>query len=451
MVTTYTIQSFADSMLLALGGFFMSRKNIKEWFIWGYWSSPLMYAMNAITANEFLGKQWTNVFVSNGQTTDTIGIAVMKSRGYFPEPYWFWIGTGALVGYIIVLNSLFVLALAYFDSPTKRQIVLSEETIKERRSSRTKVCTESSNGKNFLHYQEMSEDGKPTTKKCQAGILNKPDGTALPFIPLTVVFEDIKYSIDMPKEMKGKGAKDDRLTLLNGLTGAFQPGVLTALMGVSGAGKTTLLDVLAGRKTGGYIEGSIKVSGFPKKQETFARVSGYCEQNDVHSPHVTVWESLIYSAWLRLSTEVNHSTKRAFVKEVMELVELTGLKDAIIGLPGMSGLSIEQRKRLTIAVELVANPSVIFMDEPTSGLDARAAAIVMRTLFLMKLGGEEIYVGPLGDSSHHLVEYFQKITGVNIKEGYNPATWMLEVTSNGQEDILGVNFAEIYKNSEMHR
>ncbi|KAF8676076.1 hypothetical protein HU200_047581 [Digitaria exilis] len=204
-----------------------------------------------------------------------------------------------------------------------------------------------------------AEDGKPTTKKCQAGILNKPDGTALPFIPLTVVFEDIKYSIDMPKEMKGKGAKDDRLTLLNGLTGAFQPGVLTALMGVSGAGKTTLLDVLAGRKTGGYIEGSIK----------------------------------------------------AFVKEVMELVELTGLKDAIIGLPGMSGLSIEQRKRLTIAVELVANPSVIFMDEPTSGLDARAAAIVMRTvrntLFLMKLGGEEIYVGPLGDSSHHLVEYFQ--------------------------------------------
>lgn len=69
-----------------------------------------------------------------------------------------------------------------------------------------------------------------------------------------------------------------------------------------------------------------------------------------------------------------------FVKEVMELVELTGLKDAIIGLPGNSGLSIEQRKRLTIAVELVANPSVIFMDEPTSGLDARAAAIVMRTV-----------------------------------------------------------------------
>jgi len=69
-----------------------------------------------------------------------------------------------------------------------------------------------------------------------------------------------------------------------------------------------------------------------------------------------------------------------FIEEVMELVELKPLRHAIVGLPGVDGLSIEQRKRLTIAVELVANPSIIFMDEPTSGLDARAAAIVMRTV-----------------------------------------------------------------------
>ena len=69
-----------------------------------------------------------------------------------------------------------------------------------------------------------------------------------------------------------------------------------------------------------------------------------------------------------------------FVEEVMELVELNPLRDALVGLPGLDGLSTEQRKRLTIAVELVANPSIIFMDEPTSGLDARAAAIVMRTV-----------------------------------------------------------------------
>lgn len=71
---------------------------------------------------------------------------------------------------------------------------------------------------------------------------------------------------------------------------------------------------------------------------------------------------------------------QAFVNEIMELVELDMLRDTLVGIPGLTGLSTEQRKRLTIAVELVANPSIIFMDEPTSGLDARAAAIVMRTV-----------------------------------------------------------------------
>jgi hypothetical protein len=160
-----------------------------------------------------------------------------------------------------------------------------------------------------------------------------------------------------------------------------------------------------------------------------------------------------------------------FVEEVMELVELKPIRNALVGLPGVDGLSTEQRKRLTIAVELVANPSIIFMDEPTSGLDARSAAIVMRTvrntvdtgrtvvctihqpsidifeafdevllhflnfvvkvcyfymfyasmlqhvfptltlcllqLLLMKRGGQVIYVGPLGRHSHNLIEYFE--------------------------------------------
>lgn len=110
--------------------------------------------------------------------------------------------------------------------------------------------------------------------------------------------------------MKNHGVHEDKLVLLKGVSGAFRPGVLTALMGISGAGKTTMMDVLAGRKTGGYIEGNITISGYPKKQETFARISGYCEQNDIHSPHITVYESLLYSAWLRLPTEVDIETRK---------------------------------------------------------------------------------------------------------------------------------------------
>lgn len=128
--------------------------------------------------------------------------------------------------------------------------------------------------------------------------------------------------------MKEQGVTNDRLQLLREVSGAFRPGVLTALMGVSGAGKTTLMDVLAGRKTGGYIEGDVKISGFPKNQETFARISGYCEQTDIHSPQVTVLESLIYSAFLRLSKEVNKEEKMVSLKHyiffffTMSLIEL---------------------------------------------------------------------------------------------------------------------------------
>ena len=118
--------------------------------------------------------------------------------------------------------------------------------------------------------------------------------------------------------MKTQGIEENRLQLLRDISGAFRPGVLTALVGVSGAGKTTLMDVLAGRKTGGSIEGTITISGFPKNQETFARVSGYCEQNDIHSPFVTVYESLLYSAWLRLSSDVN-TEKRKVCKRIVIL------------------------------------------------------------------------------------------------------------------------------------
>lgn len=149
----------------------------------------------------------------------------------------------------------------------------------------------------------------------------------------------------------------------------------------------------------------------------------------------------------------------------MELVELDAIKDALVGTPGITWLSTEQRKRLTIAVELVANPSIIFMDEPTSGLDARAAAIVMRTvrntvdtgrtvvctihqpsidifesfdeLLLLKRGGQVIYSGSVGQNSHKLIEYFEAISGVpKIKEKYNPATWMLEVSSAARNEIM---------------
>ena len=110
--------------------------------------------------------------------------------------------------------------------------------------------------------------------------------------------------------MSSKGVPEKKLQLLSNVSGVFSPGVLTALVGSSGAGKTTLMDVLAGRKTGGYIEGDIKISGHPKEQSTFARIAGYVEQNDIHSPQVTVEESLVFSSSLRLPKEVGNDQRK---------------------------------------------------------------------------------------------------------------------------------------------
>jgi ABC-type multidrug transport system ATPase subunit len=116
------------------------------------------------------------------------------------------------------------------------------------------------------------------------------------------------------QETKNQGVIGDRLNLLKGVSGAFRSGVLTALMGVTGAGKTTLMDVLSSRNTGGYINGSITISGYPKTKESFARICGYCEQNDIHSPYVTVYESLLFSAWLRLSAEITTETRKVSIR-----------------------------------------------------------------------------------------------------------------------------------------
>ncbi|XP_030526427.1 pleiotropic drug resistance protein 1-like isoform X1 [Rhodamnia argentea] len=479
MIVANTFGTFSLLVLFASSGVVLSREDIKKWWIWAYWVSPLMYGQNALATNEFLSSNWDKV-PFNSSSNETLGVQSLKSRGIFPDAYWYWIGVGAEFGYTLLFNLTFPLALTFLDPFGRSQTVKSGDDQSNENDNREGGSIQLSSRGSSHQQVPVSLARSSSTSPQMATVTNRRRGMVLPFEQHSITFDEIVYSVDMPQEMKSQGVVEDKLVLLKGVSGAFRPGVLTALMGVSGAGKTTLMDVLAGRKTGGYIEGNIMISGYPKKQDTFARISGYCEQNDIHSPHVTVYESLVYSAWLRLPADIDDETRKMFVGEVMELVELNPLRQALVGLPGVNGLSTEQRKRLTIAVELVANPSIIFMDEPTSGLDARAAAIVMRTvrnivdtgrtivctihqpsvdifeafdeLLLLKRGGQEIYAGPLGRYSCHLIKYFEGIQGVSkIKDGYNPATWMLEVTTPAQELALGIDFATLYKNSDLYR
>ncbi|PON68433.1 ABC transporter-like [Parasponia andersonii] len=446
-------------VVLLFGGFIIPRTSMPTWLEWGFWASPLTYGEIGISVNEFLAPRWEKV-----STNTTLGRETLESRGLNFDSYYYWISIGALIGFTVLFNIGFTLALTFMKPLGRTHALISREKYSQ---------LQGKNDSNDIDTKCESSGASTTIVEL------KKKGKVLPFEPLTLTFKDVQYYVDTPLEMRQRGFAHKRLQLLSDVTGSFRPGFLTALMGVSGAGKTTLMDVLCGRKTGGGIEGEIRISGYPKVQDTFARISGYCEQNDIHSPNITVEESVTYSAWLRLPSQIDSNTKSEFVKEVLETIELDVIKDSLVGMPGVSGLSTEQRKRLTIAVELVANPCIIFMDEPTSGLDARAAAIVMRAvknvvetgrtvvctihqpsidifeafdeLVLMKTGGQIIYSGPLGQHSRRVIEYFESIPGVpSIKDNYNPATWMLEVTSKSAEAALGVDFAQIYKGSILY-
>ncbi|KAL0354631.1 UNVERIFIED_CONTAM: ABC transporter G family member 36 [Sesamum radiatum] len=461
MIISKTGGSLTLLLVFLLGGFILPVDQIPVWWSWGYWVSPLSYGYNAVTVNEMFASRWMNKVGSDNVTR--LGVAVLKQFDVFPEEKWYWIGIAALFGFTVLFNILFTIALVYLNpfgkplgtiSQDQATVLQTHQEKAHKKDSLPRSSSATDTGVKAYSNTNQTNRNEDSSLGATGGTARK-GGMILPFTPLSMSFDNVNYFVDMPQAIKEKGVTEEKLQLLRELTGAFRPGVLTALMGVSGAGKTTLMDVLAGRKTRGYIEGEIRISGFPKRQETFARISGYCEQNDIHSPQI-------------------------FVGEVMHLVELDNLKDAIVGIPGVTGLSREQRKRLTIAVELVANPSILFMDEPTSGLDARAAAIVMRTvrntvdtgrtvvctihqpgidifeafdeLLLMKRGGQVIYAGPIGRQSQSIIDYFEAIPGVpKIREHCNPAAWMLEVSSVAAEARLAIDFGEYYKSTPLYQ
>ena len=265
-----------------------------------------------------------------------------------------------------------------------------------------------------------------------------------------------------------------QLRLLKDVFGYVQPGRLTALMGASGAGKTTLLDVLASRKNIGTISGDVLVDGIAPGI-AFQRGTSYAEQLDVHESTQTVREALRFSADLRQPYEVSREEKYAYVEEVISLLEMEEIADAIIGQPE-SGLAVEQRKRVTIGVELAAKPELLlFLDEPTSGLDSQSAFNIVRflkklaaagqcilctihqpnsalfesfdRLLLLQRGGECVYFGDIGKDAVVLLEYFRK-NGAICPSNANPAEWMLDAIGAGQAPRIGSrDWGDIWRTS----
>ena len=269
--------------------------------------------------------------------------------------------------------------------------------------------------------------------------------------------------------------KGGPLHLLNDISGIVKPGHLTALMGSSGAGKTTLLDVLAKRKTIGKVDGRVYLNNEALMSD-FERITGYCEQMDIHHPSVTVREGMRFSAYLRQDKDIPKEEKDEYVEQIITLLEMEDIADAQIGnLEEGSGISVEERKRLTIGMELVAKPQLLFLDEPTSGLDAQSSFNIIRFirkladcgwpvlctihqpsailfehfdhLLLLVRGGKTAYYGEIGKDARTMIDYFESNGGPTCAPDANPAEYILEVVGAGTAGKSTRDWGEIWTNS----
>ncbi|KAF3386971.1 Arginine--tRNA ligase, cytoplasmic [Penicillium rolfsii] len=257
------------------------------------------------------------------------------------------------------------------------------------------------------------------------------------------------------KDRQTKAARD----LINDISGDVQQGELVALMGPSGCGKTTLLNVLARRPaaSGAKVLGDCYVNGTKVDVGSFGRMTSYVEQEDALIGSLTVRETLKFAADLSLPSSV---TKRQRIDRLRTLLEAFGIQnqaDTLIGTPIRKGISGGQKRRVSVASQLITCPKILFLDEPTSGLDSTASYEVMSyvkelaranniivvasihqpstTTFqlfdklLLLSGGKTCYFGPISSVD----SYFQQI-GHPVPAHTNPAEFLLDIVSS---DFVG--------------
>jgi ABC-type multidrug transport system ATPase subunit len=181
-------------------------------------------------------------------------------------------------------------------------------------------------------------------------------------VPATMHFRDITYTLQASTPGGAPGQQ-----ILHGVSGRVRPGEVLAIIGASGAGKSTLLDILARRAKRGTIGGVSTVNGRDVPDGAFRRVCGFVDQEDTLMRTLTVYETVLYSALLRLPREMSAAAKKFRVMETLNELGILSIKDSLIGDATTRGISGGEKRRVSIACELVTSPSILFLDEPTSG------------------------------------------------------------------------------------
>lgn len=444
------------SVLIIYTGYMITKPQMHPWFVWIYWIDPMSYAFDALLSTEFHQKMIKCVGPN----------LVPSGSGYQNAEHQSCAGIGgAIQGNTFVTGDQYLASLSYSHSHVWRNFgiiwawwalfvaITIVATTRWKSASESGSCLLIPRERLSDHRQALGQDEESQAQEKGGKLASDSDSQAPDEVDKQLIrnssiftWKDLTYTVKTPS--------GDRV-LLDNVKGWVKPGMLTALMGASGAGKTTLLDVLAQRKTEGAIRGSILVDGRPLPI-SFQRSAGYCEQLDVHEPLATVREALEFAALLRQGRHVPREEKLKYVDTILELLELHDIADTMIGRVG-AGLSVEQRKRVTIAVELVAKPSIaIFLDEPTSGLDGQSAYNTVRflrklanvgqavlvtihqpsaqlfaefdMLLLLAKGGKTVYFGDIGDNGRTVNDYFSRY-GHPCPANSNPAEHMIDVVS----------------------
>lgn len=442
------------TLFVLTSGYLIQWSGSQVWLRWIYYINPFGLGFASLMVNEFSRLTMTctqDSLVPTGPGYDDIthqactlaggeaGSAIIPGSSYLATTFSYYHGDlWRNFGIMLALIVGFLATNLYFGEtvqfgPGGKTMTFYQKENKERKE---------------LNEALRTKRARRTSKTVDAGANLKISSKAI------LTWEDVSYEVPVPS-----GSRQ----LLNSVYGYVEPGKLTALMGASGAGKTTLLDVLASRKTFGVVTGDILVDG-QALGTSFQRGTSYAEQLDTHEAMQTVREALRFSADLRQPFETPQSEKYAYVEEIISLLELDDLADAIIGTPE-SGLSVEERKRVTIGVELAAKPELLlFLDEPTSGLDSQSAFNLVRflkklasagqavlctihqptsallmsfdRLLLLQKGGECVYFGDIGPDSNILLGYFHR-NGAVCPPDANPAEWMLDAIGAGQTRRIG--------------
>ncbi|KAI1116059.1 ABC transporter PeaB1 [Nemania sp. NC0429] len=444
-------------------GLYVPGPQMQVWLSWIRYLNPLYYAYESAMVNELGDLNYTcseNDLAPSGQAYTSVvnqvcavpgatpGQAHVSGAAYIQAQYGFqvsnlWRNVGINLAFFIFFALCTGIGMERYKLPAGRLA-----TIFYKAEPTSITLAESSNSSDCEKGPVNDEDVLPKGRELVTthhafNEVSSHNGRSLAWRNITL---DLKVN-------------GENKRLLDGINGLVQPGQLTALMGASGAGKTTLLNALAGRLEFGTLSGEVFLDGgsLPK---SFRRYVGYVQQDDVHLHTQTVREALQMTARLRRPQQVPDEEKDAHVEAVIRTLEMEDIADALVGVPG-AGLNLEQRKRVTIGVELSTKPDILLLDEPTSGLDGQSAIMIGRLLrkladsgqtvvctihqpaaelmelfehlLLLVPGGRLAYDGPLGDKCSTALDYFARFArpcGANE----NPAEYLIEVVREGTLD-----------------